>query len=693
MMDRRRFLRKNQTRAESVLWQHLRGKKLEGWKFLRQYSVGPYILDFYCVKLRLAIEIDGGQHTKEEGLIYDKEREELLSHHNISTIRFVNNEILDGVEKALDKIEHVAKTRAADPSLAIREGATPLRGERVSYNKQMPKIYTVREKISSDLVDQLLHNRGIKTAEEKQNFLNPDFINHLHDPFLLPDMEKAVGRILRAIEKGEMVGVWSDYDADGIPGGALLHDFFKMIGFNNFINYIPDRHTEGYGLNMEGIKELKDGKIELLITIDCGIRDNKVIDYAKELGIETIITDHHEPADILPEAYAIMNPKLKSSKYPEAILCGSGVVWKLIEAILKTKRDLLPEGQEKWLLDLVGLATLSDMVPLTGENRALAHFGLSVLRKNRRPGLQKLFGMLKINKFNLTEDDIAFLITPRINAASRMGHPRDAFKLLTAVDEAEADGFARHLDTINNERKGVVAGIVKEAKKRIKEKFENGGERSIIVLGNPDWRPALLGLAANSIVEEYNRPVFLWGREGGEFIKGSCRSDGVIDLVAIMEGANGALLEFGGHKLAGGFSVDHEKIHTLEDALIEASTHIVNNNPEILVDAEISLRDVSRETTDKISKLAPFGVGNEKPVFILRDVVPEKINRFGKAQEHLSVNLIDGSYKARAISFFTSPDQFGDALKEGIKTNLVANMEKSDFGGRTEIRLRIVDFF
>ena len=342
---------------------------------------------------------------------------------------------------------------------------------------------------------------------------------------------------------------------------------------------------------------------------------------------------------------------------------------------------------------MVGLATLSDMVPLVGENRALAHFGLAVLRKNRRPGLRKLFGMLKINKNNLTEDDIAFLITPRINAASRMGHPRDAFQLLITEDEADADGFARHLDNINNERKGVVASIVKEAKRSIREKFANGGEKSIIVLGNPDWRPALLGLAANSIVEEYNRPVFLWGREGGEFIKGSCRSDGATDLVAIMEGANGALLEFGGHKLAGGFSVSHEKIHTLEDALVEASTHVVNNNPEVLVDAEMSLKEINEDSVNKIARLAPFGVGNEKPTFIFRDVVPEKINRFGKAQEHLSVNLRDGAHIARAISFFTSPDQFGGLLKENIKTNLVANLEKSFYNGSSEIRLRIVDFF
>ncbi len=567
----------------------------------------------------------------------------------------------------------------------------------------MAKRYSVRGKIDKKaekelrdydkLTAQLLFNRGIKTKKEAGKFLNPDFVEHLHDPFLLPDMQKAVDRTLLAIEKGERVGIWSDYDADGIPGGALLHDFFKLIGFENFINYIPDRHSEGYGLNTEGIEKLKIENIGLLITIDCGIRDREQIEHANKLGIDVIVTDHHEQAETLPKAYAIVNPKRNDSEYPEKILCGSGVVWKLIEAILITKRDLVKEGQEKWLLDLVGIATLSDMVPLTGENRALAHFGLSVLRKNRRPGLKKLCGMLKINKDYLTEDDIGFLITPRINAASRMGHPRDAFGLLVAKDELEADAYAKHLDNINNERKGVVAGIVKEAKKRIKEKFENDGDKKIIVLGNPDWRPALLGLAANSIADEYNRPVFLWGREGGEFIKGSCRSDGTTNLVAIMERTRDVFLEFGGHKLSGGFSVHHEKIHILEESLITASIHTVNDEKETLVDAEINLRDVSEETVQKISKLAPFGVGNEKPIFIFRNVIPEKINRFGKTKEHLSINFRDGTTKIKAISFFTSPDQFGENLKEGIVTNLVANIEKSYYNNSAEIRLRIIDFF
>lgn len=580
----------------------------------------------------------------------------------------------------------------------------------------MPKKYGVREKIGEkakkglgeydDLTAQLLYNRGIKTKKEAESFLNPDFTEHLHDPLLLPDMEKAADRVLKAIERGERVAFWTDYDADGIPGGALMHDFFKKISYTNFTNYIPDRHTEGYGLNIDGIEKLKEEKVDLIITVDCGTRDHKYIDHANKLGIDVIVTDHHEPSSSsdkpvqnLPNAYAVVNPKRSDSKYPESVLCGTGVAWKLIEAILFKKRDLLGEGQEKWLLDLVGIATLSDMVPLTGENRALSHFGLSVLRKSRRPGLRKLFSMLRMNREHLTEDDIAFMITPRINAASRMGKPIDAFKLLTAKTEAEAEVYAKHLDSINNERKGVVAGIVKEAKKIIKEKFESLGEKKVIVAGNPDWRPSLLGLAANSIAEEYGRPVFLWGRahsensEGEEIFKGSCRSDGSTDLVSLMERASSHFLEFGGHKFSGGFSVGYENIHTLEDALIEASVHAAKNDEQVLTDIEIKLSEANEKIAEKISRLAPFGTGNEKPIFILRNIIPEKINRFGKAKEHLSINLRDGSSSARAISFFASPDQFGDNLKEGIETNLVANLEKSFYNGSSEVRLRIIDFF
>lgn len=545
----------------------------------------------------------------------------------------------------------------------------------------------------------LLRNRDIKTKSQAEFFLNPNFDLHLHDPFLLPDMAKGVERILEAIQKNERVGIWSDYDADGIPGGALLHDFFKLIGFTNFENYIPDRNNEGYGLNKEGIESLKNSGVTLLITIDCGIRDIALTEHAKSLGLETIITDHHEQGEEIPKAHAVINPKRNDSKYPEKILCGTGVVWKIIQAILSKNRFGLEEGKEKWLLDLVGIATLSDMVPLVGENRVLSHFGLKVLKKTKRKGLTKLLSMLKIDKKNLSEDDIGFMVTPRINAASRMGHPKDAFDLLVAESEQAAETSALHLNNINNERKVIVAHITKEAKKVIKERILNFGEKPVIVLGNPEWKPSLLGLAANSIAEEYNRPVFIWGRagepneNGEETLKGSCRSNGSTDLVAIMERSRDVFLEFGGHKFSGGFSVSYEKIHILEETLVSAFSDKISNSEKIKVDSEMRLSDVNLETVSKIERLAPFGVDNPKPLFIFRDVIPEKINRFGKSREHLTITFRDGNYTKKAISFFTSIDKFGDALKEGIKTNLVAHVEKSFYNGTSEIRLRIVDLF
>lgn len=571
----------------------------------------------------------------------------------------------------------------------------------------MKKAYKVREvpddaskKLDGfdNLTRTLLWNRGIKNKLEAEKYLQPDYNTDLHDPFLLPDMDVAVDRILKAIDNGEKVAIWSDYDSDGIPGGALLHDFFKLIGFGNFINYIPDRHNEGYGLNNEGIEEIYQGGVKLVITVDCGIRDNEKIEYANKLGLEVIITDHHEPLNPpnggLPDAFAIINHKRFDSKYPESILCGSGVVWKLIEAILIKKRDFLKEGAEKWLLDLAGIATLSDMVPLTGENRVIASFGLKVLRKTKRLGLRKLFSILRMNRSTLTEDDIAFMITPRINAASRMGRPRDAFELLTTIDEGQSEVLAKHLDSINNERKGVVAGIVKEAKKYIIGRFESHGEKPVIVMGNPLWRPSLLGLVANSIAEQYRRPVFLWGREGGDAIKGSCRSDGATDLVSLMERAKGHFVEFGGHKFSGGFSVDNEKIHTLEDALIEASIHQVSKEGEMIeVDMLLKIKEVNEDLAMKISRLSPFGVGNDKPTFIFHNVIAERVNRFGKGKDHLEVLLRDGTQTIRAIGFYSSPESWGEALIEGRETNLVASVEKSSFGGRDEIRLRIIDFF
>jgi single-stranded-DNA-specific exonuclease len=576
--------------------------------------------------------------------------------------------------------------------------------------------YEIRKKTGKAIIDHLLFHRGIKTAEEKAEFLNPSYEKHIHDPFLLKDAEKAAQRIIKAIEANEKIVVYSDYDADGIPAGVIFHDFFKKIGFKNFTNYIPHRHDEGFGLNTDAVEQfVKDG-VQLLVTLDCGISDIEAVKLAQEKGIDVIITDHHEPhkaeggvEELLPPAFAIVDHKQKDCKYPEQILCGSGVGFKLVQAIIKVNSNLkskvfeLKDGHEKWFLDMVGIATMSDMVPLVGENRALAHFGLRVLKISPRKGLMRLLRHLKIDQKHLTEDDIGFMITPRINAASRMGLPMDAFCLLATDDDIEAHKYVEHLDKINNERKGVVASLVKEVKKIIKERHAEN-PRNVIVAGNPEWRPSLLGLVANTLAEEFGKPAFLWGRDGDNVIKGSCRSGGTVSVVDIMHKVPaGIMLQYGGHSASGGFAVANEAIHHLDDHLNSAFDLLAKEmaDGKVLIepdyiDMEITLDEANWNNYAEIEKLAPFGVGNKKPVFIFKDIKIFGIKEFGKEKNHLELAFKKENGQAiKAIGFFMDMESFknreGGFLKIGDTIDLIATMEKSLFGGRTELRLRIVD--
>ncbi|MDP3962307.1 MAG: single-stranded-DNA-specific exonuclease RecJ [bacterium] len=556
------------------------------------------------------------------------------------------------------------------------------------------KSYRVREKVNGDLLDHLLFYRGIRTQEEKENFLNPDYDKHTHDPFLLKDAEKAAERIIKAIENEEKTVIYSDYDTDGIPAGVALHDLFKKIGFKNFTNYIPHRHDEGFGLNEDAIRQFVEEKVQLLITIDCGIADLACVELAQKNGIDVIVTDHHLPGPTLPPAFAIVNPKQADCAYPEKMLCGAGVIYKLIQAILTKNRFGIKEGWEKWLLDMVGIATLSDMVPLKGENRVFAYYGLSVLRKSPRKGLMRLLNKLKVNQKYLTEEDIGFTIGPRINAASRMGVPMDAFRLLATQDDDEAEKFAIHLDHINNERKGTVAALVKEVKKHVHERYGEKPEK-VIVIGNPSWRPSLLGLAANTCAEEYGVPVFLWGRDGDDIIKGSCRAAGSVHLLDLMQKTvDGTFMQYGGHAESGGFSVTAQAIHSLEKNLSEVFEKIRGEKKENIeyVDSEISPDDVNYDIYRVIEKLGPYGTGNPKPLFMLSNIVLDDVQRFGKEKNHLKLIIAKSDKKkVSAIGFFMNPDMFGKKLDKGLSVSLVVTMEKSLFGGRPELRLRIVD--
>ena len=564
--------------------------------------------------------------------------------------------------------------------------------------------YKLREKMDGNFIDNLLFHRGVKTSEEKEKFLNPDYEKHIHNPFLLKDAEKSAKRIIKAIENNEKIVIYSDYDADGIPAGVILHDLFKKIGFKNFINYIPHRHDEGFGLNNDAIEQFANDKVDLIITLDCGIGDIEAVKLAKQKEIDVIITDHHEPHTELPPAFAIVDHKQKDCDYPEKILCGSGIAFKLVQAILQIKRFDMKEGQEKWFLDMVGIATLSDMVPLIRENRVFASYGLKVLRKSPRKGLMRLFDHLRMNQRYITEDDIGFMIAPRINAASRMGVPMDAFLLLSTDNDDEAHKYVEHLDHINNERKGIVASLVKEVKKIIKERYTEN-PRNVIVAGNPEWKPSLVGLVANICAEEFSKPVFLWGRDGDGVIKGSCRSGGTVSVVDIMHKVpSGVILQYGGHFASGGFSIADEAIHHLEEHLNSAYDLLVKDNekdgveiePEY-IDIELTLDDINWNFYEKIEKLAPFGIGNKKPVFIFNNIKIIGIKEFGKnGNKHLELSFkkVDGQIM-KAIGFFMSNEQFKTKEKENIKVNdsinLIATMEKSMFGGRIELRLRIVD--
>lgn len=549
----------------------------------------------------------------------------------------------------------------------------------------------------SDVVGSLLLSRGIKTLKEAEIFFSPDYDLHSHNPFLMKDMDKVVERVYKAVKNDEKVIIFSDYDADGIPGGVILHDLFKKIGFKNFENYIPHRHDEGFGLSVEAIDEFKKSGVTLMITIDCGIADEIEITHAETLGIDVIITDHHELPEKVPKAFAILNPKNVGCVYPEKMLCGSGVIFKFVQAYLQKygTEFNVPIGWEKWLLDLVGIATLSDMVPLTGENRTFAYYGLKVLKKTPRPGLSQLFKKLRIKREHLSEDDIGFTVTPRINAASRMGEPDVAFNLLSTNDEALAGAYADALEHVNNERKGTVASLVKEVKKILSER--NIDNKKVIVLGNPSWRPSLLGLVANNLAEEYGKPAFLWGRDGGGIIKGSCRSGGNASVLSIMQKTPTSFLFFGGHGASGGFEVANESIHTLSDSLENAAEKLSIEVGDVekvgnFVDAEISLEDVSWELYKDIEKLSPFGIGNPKPLFLVKGARIDAVKSFGKENNHTEITFRDlAGRKISAIQFFLSKESLPIHAVPQSKIDFVAHLEKSTFKNYPELRLRIVD--
>ncbi len=542
-----------------------------------------------------------------------------------------------------------------------------------------------------NLLRELLFYRGFKNFAEAEDFLNSDYDKGNFDPFLMKGMGLAVERILQAVDKGEKIMIYSDYDADGIPGAVILSDFFKKIGFLNFSNYIPNRLNEGYGLNKEAVERFVQEKVNLLVTIDCGISNIEEIKLAQDEGTDVILTDHHLVGDELPPAFVILNPKQVDDNYPDDMLCGAGVVFKLIQGLIQKGNFNITKGWEKWLLDLVGLATIADMVPLRKENRIFAKYGLMVLRKSPRLGLKKLLQKMRVDQSHVGEDDIGFMIAPRINAASRVANPQIAFDLLSSVDAFLANDLASQLDVLNNKRKTMVATAVRQAKRKIKER----GLKDVIVVGHTDWNLGLSGLIASSLKDFYKRPCFVWGTdEQGEYC-GSCRSD-MVNLMELMDLVkDGFFSHNGGHKVAAGFGILPDQIHFFEERILEAFEKIKDNKDceEIFVDKKLFLDEVNWENYKLIEKLAPFGVGNPKPLFLFENIKIHTARVFGKTLNHLELVFENSKHdKIKAIDFFSQNiKDKKSVLKEGQNISLLANFEKNTFGGSNELRLKIIE--
>ena len=554
------------------------------------------------------------------------------------------------------------------------------------------------------IAEQILAKRGMVDPELVREFLSPDYQLHTHDPMLLPDMGKAVDRLVKAFEKQEKIHIFSDYDADGIPGAVLLFDALRLLGYQNVSVYIPHRHNEGFGLNVAAIDTIATAGTTLVVTIDCGSTDTEEVVRAVEQGIDVIITDHHEVPDVPPPAFALINPKRVDSQYPFKELCGAAVAFKLAKALMSHPAfaAVIKDGQEKWLLDLVGIATLSDMVPLIGENRVLASYGLKVIRKTRRPGLRELIRRLRIPNEYITEDDVVFSLTPRINAASRMAHPIDAFNVLSATVEAaskQVDGLIE----INDQRKQAVAVAVKKARRMVEAL---GDECGCIVVGDPAWGPGILGLIANNLLDHFGRTAFVWGREESPAYKGSVRSLEREHCVHIMKAAaevDPALFEdFGGHAGSGGFSVGLDSIHRLSEVLVaaharlypalsaDASAEAASNRNVVEADMDMQPQHITAALYKDMQRLAPFGMGNKKPVIRLKGILA-KADRFGADKQHLSLTVADEwGCAVKVIKFFGASQYEDFKQKIELPVEVLGALELSLFAGKKELRLRLL---
>ncbi|RED24580.1 exonuclease RecJ [Flavobacterium cutihirudinis] len=536
-----------------------------------------------------------------------------------------------------------------------------------------------------DFVATLLIQRGIETFEDAKNFFRPS-LEHLHDPYLMKDMDKAVARIERAIENQENILVFGDYDVDGTTAVSLVSSYLKSH-YPNIATYIPDRYDEGYGISYKGIDYADDNGISLIIALDCGIKSIDHIAYAKAKNIDFIVCDHHRPGEFLPNAIAVLDPKREDCQYPYDELCGCGVGFKLIQALgqnrNETIEDLVP------YLDLVATAIAADIVPITGENRVLAYFGLQVINSEPRPGIKALVHQVKKKVLDIT--DVVFIISPRINAAGRIKHGNHAVELLTEFDFEQAQQFASEIEQYNADRKDLDKKITKEAFQQIHD--NNEVERFSTVVFQEDWHKGVIGIVASRLIETYYRPTLVFTKSGDKYAA-SARSVKGFDVYNALDACAEHLEQFGGHMYAAGMTLKAENYSTFKEAFekqVSATILPEMRTPEIEIDAEINFSDITPKLIRILKQFEPFGPQNMTPVFMTSDVKDTGYAKtLGSEDEHLRLFAKQSNSEGIAAIGFGLGKKI-DITKNQNTFQLAYTIAENEWNGNISTQLMLKD--
>ena len=555
----------------------------------------------------------------------------------------------------------------------------------------------------SPVLANLLVQRGIDTVEKAKKFFDPQLAD-LHDPFLMKDMERAVKRVEQAVERNERIMVYGDYDVDGTTAVALVYKFLRQIGHTNLMFYIPDRYTEGYGISRKGIDIAAKKGVKLVIALDCGIKAVEKVDYAKQTGVDFIICDHHLPAEQIPAAVAVLDPKRTDCTYPFDELSGCGVGFKLVQAYAQTHN--IPFEKIVWLLDLLVVSIASDIVPLVDENRILAHYGLRCLNSYPSEGLLSIINICKLDRSNITIDDIVFKIGPRINAAGRMRMDEydendtpsggyAAVKLLVEGDEAAATKFGGVIDGFNQDRKSIDRSVTQEAHDYIESHPELKSRKSTVIY-NPKWMKGIVGIVASRLIETYYRPTVVLTQSNG-FVTGSARSIPGFDLYQAVESCSDLLENFGGHMYAAGLTMRPENVEEFArrfNDYVEANIDPKILVPQVEIDSMLLFSDITPTFHSELNRFQPFGPGNNAPVFATQCVINEKgdAKLVGAEAEHLRMDLTQTQKPNTTIQSiaFSQPTHY-EWIRSGRPIDVCYQIVENHYRGSVTTQLRVKD--